>query len=148
MSKCTTYAIEVELIVCKADIMRDPVSPRIPAGALLTNPARRERDNGLSSCQVCDVGLSWRQGRAQAPFGRAARRTHRAQRPALRHNHRRARPSPDAPLRGRLRAPQAGLPARTGSSLSFSCRLRSSHLSSFQGVALLPNDNTASILIG
>ena len=42
---------------------------------------------------------------AHAPFGRAARRTHRAQRPALRHNHRRARPSPDAPLRGRLRAP-------------------------------------------
>ena len=62
MSKCTTYAIEVELIVCKADIMRDPVTPRIPAGALLTNPARRERDNGLSSCEVCDVGLSWRQG--------------------------------------------------------------------------------------
>ena len=44
MSKCTTYAIEVELIVCKADIMRDPVTPRIPAGALPTNPARRERD--------------------------------------------------------------------------------------------------------
>ena len=44
-------------------------------------------------------------GRAHAPFGRAARRTHRAQRPALRHNHRRAGPSPDAPLRGRLRAP-------------------------------------------
>ena len=42
---------------------------------------------------------------AHAPFGRAARRTHRAQRPALRHNHRRAGASPDAPLRGRLRAP-------------------------------------------
>ena len=57
---------------------------------------------------------------AHAPFGRAARRTHRAQRPALRHNHGRAGPSPDAPLRGRLRAPKAGLPTRTGSSLSFS----------------------------
>ena len=44
-------------------------------------------------------------GRAHAPFDRAARRTHRAQRPALRHNHGRAGPSPDAPLRGRLRAP-------------------------------------------
>ena len=42
---------------------------------------------------------------AHAPFGRAARRTHRAQRPALRHNHRRAGASPDAPLLGRLRAP-------------------------------------------
>ena len=42
---------------------------------------------------------------ANAPFGRAARRTHRAQRPALRHNHRRAGASPDAPLLGRLRAP-------------------------------------------
>ena len=26
MSKCTTYVIPVELIVCKADIMRDPVT--------------------------------------------------------------------------------------------------------------------------
>ena len=26
MSKCTTYVIQVELIVCKADIMRDPVT--------------------------------------------------------------------------------------------------------------------------
>ena len=42
---------------------------------------------------------------AHAPFGGAARRTHRAQRPALRHNHRRAGASPDAPLLGRLRAP-------------------------------------------
>ena len=59
MSKCTTYVIQVELIVCKADIMRDPVTPRIPAGALLTNPALRERDNGLSSCEARGGDRGW-----------------------------------------------------------------------------------------
>ena len=38
------YVIPVERILCKADIMRDPVTPRIPAGALPANHARRERD--------------------------------------------------------------------------------------------------------
>ena len=37
------YVIPVERILCKADIMRDPVTPRIPAGALPANHARRER---------------------------------------------------------------------------------------------------------
>ena len=31
------YVIPVELILCKADITRDPVTPRIPAGALPTS---------------------------------------------------------------------------------------------------------------
>ena len=31
------YVIPVERILCKADIMRDPVTPRIPAGALPTS---------------------------------------------------------------------------------------------------------------
>ena len=42
------YVIPVERILCKADIMRDPVTPRIPAGALLShlprNHAQRERE--------------------------------------------------------------------------------------------------------
>ena len=39
--------------------MRDPVTPRIPAGALLTNPALRERDNGLSSCEARGGDRGW-----------------------------------------------------------------------------------------
>ena len=38
------YVIPVERILCKADIMRDPVTPRIPAGALPRNRAQRERE--------------------------------------------------------------------------------------------------------
>ena len=42
------HVIPVERILCKADIMRDPVTPRIPAGALLShlprNHAQRERE--------------------------------------------------------------------------------------------------------
>ena len=38
------YVIPIERILCKAEIMRDPVTPTIPAGALPTMQSRRERE--------------------------------------------------------------------------------------------------------
>ena len=38
------YVIPIERILCKADILRDPVTPTIPADALPTSAAARARD--------------------------------------------------------------------------------------------------------
>ena len=38
------YVIPIERILCKADIMRDPVTPTIPEAALPTSAAARARD--------------------------------------------------------------------------------------------------------
>ena len=38
------YVIPIERILCKAEIMRDPVTPTIPAGALPTMQSRRETE--------------------------------------------------------------------------------------------------------